>query len=170
MFEIGEYVVYGTRGVCQVEKIGEVNMGEKGKLYYTLIPVYQFGSRIFTPVDSNKVIMRTVISKKEAMKLIDDIENIETIWIIDEKTRELTYKEAVRKCDCRELVKIIKTLYVRKMFRIAEGKKVTANDEKYLKIAEDSLYGELAFPLEMDKNKVESFIIEQVRRSNKSNI
>lgn len=67
MFEIGEYVVYGMNGVCRVEEIGTMDLGgiDSDKLYYTLLPIYTKGSRVFTPVDNQKVIMRAIISKKK---------------------------------------------------------------------------------------------------------
>lgn len=166
MFEVGEYVVYGNSGVCKVEKIGTLDVGgvSKDKLYYTLTPLYLTGSKVFTPIDNEKVIMRPIISKENAMELIDDIVNVETLWIIDEKKREEVYKEAVKKCDCRELVSIIKTVYLRKQVRLAEGKKITSSDEKYFKMAEDYLFGELALPLKMDKDKIEDFIIQRIEQ------
>ena len=45
---------------------------------------------------------------------------------------------------------------------MAEGKKITSGDEKYLHLAQEYLYGELAIPLEMEKNEVEAFICARV--------
>lgn len=170
MFEVGDYVVYRNNGVCKVEDIGPMDLpgsaGSKqpaeGRLYYTLVPIYAKGSKLYTPTDNEKVIIRPVISREAADELIDNIQDIETLWITDAKRRESVYKEALLKCDCREWIKIIKTLYLHQQSRIAEGKKATASDEKYLRIAEDNLYGELAIPLKMDKDMVEEFIIERV--------
>jgi CarD family transcriptional regulator len=166
MFVVGDYIVYGNKGVCKVINVGVINsVGlPKDKLYYTLEPVYTAGSKIFTPVDNDKVKMRPVMNKEEALGLIDDIDNIDALWILDEKRREMEYKEAVGKCDCRELVRIIKAIYLRKQSRLAEGKKVTSGDEKYFKIAEEDLYGELAIPLQMEKNQVKDFVIEKVKQ------
>ena len=52
MFEPGDYVVYGMKGVCQVEEITELDMKgtAEGRLYYVLLPFFQKGSTIFTPV------------------------------------------------------------------------------------------------------------------------
>lgn len=83
----------------------------------------------------------------------------------DEKRREDIYKTALRTCDCREWIKIIKTLYLRKMSRIAEGKKVTVSDGKYLHMAEERLYEELALALDMDKDEVVEYITEHVEQS-----
>ena len=41
MFEIGEYVVCGAKGVCQIRDITHIDMSgaDKEKLYYVLAPV-----------------------------------------------------------------------------------------------------------------------------------
>lgn len=170
MFEIGDYIIYSSNGVCRVENIGPMSGVSNNKMFYTLIPVYAKGIKVFTPTDNEKVIMRRILSKEEAMALIDDINNIETLWVADDKKREVIYKESFRKCDSMEWVKIIKTLYLRKRSRIAEGKNVTSGDIKYLQMAEDNLYGELAIPLEMNKDKVEEFIISRVQFLDSENL
>ena len=42
--------------------------------------------------------------------------------------------------------------------RIAEGKKVTASDERYFHMAEESLYGEFAIALGIEREEVKDFI------------
>lgn len=164
MYKVGDFIVHGSNGVCVVDDIGNMDVPgvPSDRLYYTLRPYYIKGSTIFTPADNEKVIMRPVLSRDEALALIDEIEGIECLWVSDEKKREQQYKDAIRKCDCRELVKIIKTIYFRQQARIAEGKKITFRDEKYFAIAEDNLYGELAVSLDMDKDEVKDFIAEKI--------
>ena len=142
MYLVGEYIVYGTSGVCKVEAVGSMQMSgvNKDKLYYTLAPLY-------------------------SKELIEQIPTIELLWVADEKKREDIYKTALRTCDCREWIKIIKTLYLRKISRIAEGKKVTVSDGKYLHMAEERLYEELALALDMDKDEVVEYITEHVEQS-----
>jgi len=163
MFKVGEYVVYGTNGVCKVESIGTLNMGMGDREYYTLAPVYEKKSKLFTPVDNQKIIIRPVLTKQETDELIDEIENIDLLCVEDEKKREETYKEAMRTCDSKQWVKIIKTLYLRKQDRLSQGKKATSSDEKYLHMAEQNLYGELAFSLNIPKEDVEHFITERIQ-------
>lgn len=165
MFEVGDYIVYGNNGVYKVDEIGSMNIQgiSKERLYYTLIPVYAKESRVFTPTDNEKVMMRPIISKEEAWALIDDIKNIEVLDFINEKQKENVYKEALRTCDCRELIKIIKTVYLTRQSRIAEGKKLTMSDKKYLDIAEESLFGEFALPLEMEKGELQEFLMNKLK-------
>ena len=165
MFKKGEYIVYGTSGVCQVEDITTMDMRgvPADRLFYVLAPSSQKGGKIFTPVDNEKTSMRRVITRDEASRLIDEIPKIEELWISNEKLREAQYKECMRSCDCKEWIKIIKTLYLRKRARSAQGKKITSTDEKYLRMAEEYLYSELEIPLGIPKEKVEEYITGRIR-------
>ena len=74
------------------------------------------------------------------------------------------YKEALKSCDCRKLIRIIKTLYDRKMDRIRDGKKVTVVDERYFRQAEEQLYGELAFAMEMERSQMGDYLVERISK------
>lgn len=165
MFQTGDYIVYGSRGVCRIKDIGTLDFlgKEKKKLYYTLVPYYVEGSVVYAPVESNGIVMRPIMSKEEVMELINEIPQIEELWIKDEKSRELAYKEAVKSCDSRELIRIIKTIYNRGKSRMAEGKRMTESDNKYFKLAEENLYAEMAVTLHMNKEDVKKFVIEHVK-------
>lgn len=94
MFQAGDFIVYGSTGVCLVEKVGPVEIPgvSKDKLFYTLSPCYESKSKIFTPVDNQKVVMRPVLSREQALQLIDGIKEIRLLGISDEKKREEEYK------------------------------------------------------------------------------
>ncbi len=154
--------MYGNTGVCKIEDIGPLSIGNSDKEYYTLVPVYGRNSKLYTAVDSDKVVIRPIMTKQESDALINEMEEIDALRIGDEKRREEIYKETMRTCDCKEWVRIIKTLYSRKMDRLSRGKKVTSSDERYLQMAEENLFGELAFSLQMPKEKVGEFIGEKI--------
>lgn len=160
MFEVGDYIIYGSNGVCKITNIGPMKMPgmTSTKLYYTMVPCYIKGSEIFTPVDNERVVMRPVMTKKEAEKFVKGIGKIKPITIIEDKRRELEYKAAVYSCDPETLVGLIKTIYIRMEERLEEGKKVTSSDSKYFKMSEESLYGELAISLDMEKDEVKDYI------------
>jgi len=164
LFDKGEYIVYGTTGVCLVKDIITMDRDDvpKDKLYYVLEPVCTTGSRIMTPVEGNKNVMRRILTKAEAYQLIDGIKKVEQLWVADEKQRELKYKEALRTCDCRQWIGIIKTLYLRKKDRMVHGKRLTEVDERYMKKAKENLYGELSIPLGIPVAEVEKFITSRI--------
>lgn len=163
MFEKGEYIVYGFTGVCRVEDITTINMNgaNRDRLYYVLEPV-NTGGRIYTPIDNNKTVMRRILTQEEAEELINQVLDIGHLWVQDEKAREESYRTALKNCDCREYIRMIKTLYVQQQERSARGRKMSAMDHKYLKMAEDSLYSELSIPLGIPKEYMEDYITERV--------
>lgn len=164
MFNKGEYIVYGTTGVCLVKDIITMDREDvpRDKLYYVLEPNAATGGKIMTPVEGNKNIMRRVLTKDEAYQLIDGIKDVEKLWVADDKQRELKYKEALKTCDCKEWIGIIKTLYLRKKDRLIHGKRLTEVDERYMKKAKENLYGELSIPLGIPAAEVEKFITSRI--------
>lgn len=164
MFQKDEYIIYGTTGVCKVLDVTPVDMdgAAKDSLFYILQPYLNKTSRIFVAVDNQKTIMRRILSKEEVNELITEITEIEELWIESDKMREQCYKDCIRSCDSREWIRIIKTLYRRRQQRTAKGKKITATDEKYLRLAEDNLYTEFSIPLQIPKDEMEAYITEQI--------
>ena len=166
MFETGEYVVYGRTGICQVTGVTTMRVdGSSGeKLYYVLRPGGETDGKIFTPVEGGKQVLRGIITREEAERLIDEIPSIETLSIENEKFREDSYKKCIRTCECRDLLRIIKTIYVRKQARLSHGKKTTATDERYLKLAEDHLYSEFSMLLDIPKEHMADYIEQRVHQ------
>lgn len=164
MYQKGQYIIYGIRGVCEVTDVITIDRpdGPKGRLYYELRPYYQKDSKIVAPVDSEKTITRPLLSREEAMKLINSISEVSEMEVINDKQREERYKEALKTCDCRVWVSMIKTLYLRRKDRLEQGKKMTDLDERYFKTAEDNLYSELALSLGMPREEMAGYITERV--------
>lgn len=156
--------MYGGTGVCEVLDVATIDYEgmPKDRLYYILHPYDKKAGKIFTPVDNNKTPMRSIISKEDARELIDSISSQGSLWIADERMREKCYKECIKNSDCKELSQIIKTLYLRKQERVAQGKKITALDERYLKLAEDVLFSELSFSLEIPRDEIKEYIEERI--------
>lgn len=166
MFKKGEYVVSGNKGVCIVEDITPLNISgvDKEREYYILKPVYMTGSTIYVPVDTADGSLRRVLSREEADRLIRGIPEIPLITISNDKLLEQEYRGCMRTNDCAEWIRIIKTIYLRKQKRIAAGRKVTALDAKYYRLAEDNLYGELAISLQLPRGEVESYITREMEK------
>lgn len=162
MFQVDEYVIHMTGGICKVKAIEPLNMSgaDKDRDYYLLVPIKERGSKVYVPTDNESAIRR-VYTPEEARKLIDDIPLIDEIMIENEKLRETRYREVIKSCDLRDLVGIIKNLNGRRLRRISEGKKSTATDDKYYKIAEENLYSELAFALNIQRDELKKVISQK---------
>lgn len=164
MFQKGEYVVSGNKGVCVVDDITTLDISgvDKEREYYILKPVYMAGSTVYVPVDTADNSMRRVLSREEADKLISEIPEIPLISISNDKLLEQEYRGCMKTNDCAEWIRIIKTIYLRKQKRIEAGRKVTAVDAKYFRLAEDNLYGELAISLQMPRGEIEDYITREI--------
>lgn len=163
MYKIGEYVISTNNGICKIEDITHPDfVSEKDKMYYEILPVGEAKTKLYVSVDKASDRIRKVMTEEAATKLIDEIPTIDETWIDNDKQREMKYKEAIYSGKPELLVSIIKTMYFRKMKRTATGKKNTLVDERYFKMAEEHLYGELAFALGKEKDDMEQLITERI--------
>ena len=162
MFQINDLVVYGKNGVCSVKGIGTLSLINNDRIYYTLVPVYNKEEIIYAPVENGRIVMREVISREDAKELIDIFPDLEETVVANERDRENCPRKYTRPdYFLSERMDMIKTIYNRKCKRISEGKKVTVVDEKYFRQAEEQLFGELAFALDVDKTKISEMISER---------
>ena len=164
MFQIGEKVVCGSKGVCRVENITTLNISgiDKQRVYYILKPLYMAASTVYVPADHAMEAMRPVLSEDAARDLVERIPQLTLIHVENEKLLEQEYKACLRTDSCAEWLRIIKTTRARKERRQEAGRKMTAVDARYLKIAQDCVYGELAVALSVPREKVEEFVEEQM--------
>lgn len=161
MFEVGQFIVYGTSGVCRVDAVGKPAFTEKEeKLYYTLLPV-NGTETIYIPVDS-PVFMRPVISREQAEELISAIPDIEEDEPDTHSARLISehYQAALQSHDCHDLIQLIKTVYAKSR---RSGRSVSQIDQRYRKRAEDLLHGELAIALGIPASEVPQYIARSIK-------
>jgi len=165
MYKVGDLVVYGNTGVCRVTEIAERSPKEAGEeqLFYVLKPLYQ-NCTIFTPVNNPKVLMRPIITRNEAERLIDMIPAIHAEIYHCRITNKLAehYNELLKTSDCLDLLKLCKSLYTKKRILEKENRKFGTVDERFMKRAEELLFGELAAALDIDKEQVPAYIAERM--------
>ncbi len=156
-YQVGDYLMHENSGVCRVAEIVEMALSGKGteKLYYTLTPVFQKGSQVFTPVEDSRVRVRDVKPREEIEALLDQIADLEVIWEDNDRVRAEKFKEHMAMFEPLELARVVKTVHVRKQIRIRQGKKVMSSDEKVLQIAGKKLFEEMAFALDEEITAVE---------------
>ena len=166
MYQIGDLILYGGTGVCRVTDVVSRKAGrtEPERLYYVLAPLYQTGT-ITTPVDNGKVFTRPVISRDEAMDLIDQIPSIQPEVYYNQNLQQLEnhYKTAMEGHDCLSLLRLTMSTYRKKVEREEKKLKFGAVDRRYMERAENLLYGELAVALGIARDSVQDFIAQRLR-------
>ena len=163
MFRTGELVLYGGTGVCRVEDIVQKELPDGTRDYYVLQPLYQ-DCVISTPVNSTKVFIRSVITREQAEELIDKIPSVKAKAYHNRVLRQLAehYEQSLKSHDCEDLVKLTMSIYAKKQDMIRQNRKFGAVDERFMKRAEELLFGELGAALGIDKDEVPDYIAARV--------
>lgn len=165
MFKVGEYIIY-KRDLCKVKGIEQSPI--TGEDYYSLLPVQDESLSIKVPTNNKLGNLRYPITKKEAEELIKKIPNIEPIKVND-KSQDNAYKELMKTNNHEDLIKIIKTTYLRNELRLNQGKKITNQNQLYFEQAEKYLYNELGYALEKDYEECKKYIIEKLTEISREN-
>ena len=163
MFNVDDYIMYGKTGVCKVVDItNEKFINVEKRKYYILSPIYNNDTVIKIPLDNDKVPMRKVISKGDMTALINDIPNMEILWIDDEKKRIAQFETMLKSGQCEELIKLIKSIKFSKKYARSIGKKLEQPDRDIMKEAERLLTEEFAIILNVYPNEASSYILSQI--------
>lgn len=154
MYNIGDYLVY-KRDVCKVVSIKENYY--KGNTYYELVPILDNTLKNLIPI--NNKFIRNVITKDEALKIIEQIKDIKPLDISD-KQIENEYKKLLDSSNHIDLIKIIKTTYLRNKKRLDEKRKISEKDKNYFDKAEKILYSEFSIALNLSMEDTKDYIIK----------
>ncbi len=158
MFKINDYVVY-KKDTCKIVDIKENHFNNQN--YFVLIPIYDDSLKIDVPIDNRCGYLRKIITKDELEKIINDIPNIEIIENND-KMIESEYRNLLNSNKHCDLIKIIKTTYLRNKERLDNNKKIRDKDLQYFELAEKYLYNEFSIVLNLTYEETKNFVINKV--------
>lgn len=156
MYKINEKILY-KRDVCIIKEIKEKYVNDQDYLFLT--PISDQSLIIKIPKNSNFI--RPLPTKEEVLDLIDSIPNIKEIDK-DDKMLENLYKELLSTEELSDLIRIIKTCYIRNKKRVDSGKKIGDKDDTYFKKAENYLYTTLSIPLNLSYDECKEYIIKTI--------
>ncbi|MBQ3529799.1 MAG: CarD family transcriptional regulator [Oscillospiraceae bacterium] len=167
MYQINDVIIYGTQGVCKITGTEEKMISGKKKTYFVLQPVNDQGSTIFVPTDNPLVLnkMRRLLTKGEIHKLIDSMGSEDAIWVANENERKELYRSILAKGDHLELIQMIKAIYAHKKEREAQGKRLHMSDDRFFKDAEQILYNEFQYVLDLgSKADLMTYILARLEK------
>ncbi len=148
MFEIGEKVVYGVLGACEITDISTPPIkGIEGE-YYFLQPLYDSKGIVYSPVESKTTLaMRDIVTEKEAQHLLNKAKNCKVDVELNEKIYPSEYDNIVKSQDLEELMHMVRYLYNIKNERAKDLRKMKSIDARMLTLSKKLLYGEMAVAL-----------------------
>lgn len=156
MYKEKDKLVY-KKEVCQVLEVNKSFINNID--YYTLAPIDDNSLKIQIPTNSNSI--RNLVSKEDIELIIAKIPFIDIIKC-DSKNLENEYKKLMQDGTHENLIKIIKTTYLRNKERMDNNKKTTDKDNYYFNQAEKYLYNEFSQVLNLTYDQTKEYIINKL--------
>ncbi len=158
MFKIGDVVVYKNSTICQITGTEKIKLGKENKDYFILNYYYRdVPTRIMLPVDNCSQI-RNVMSKEQALSLIELMPKSKNIWVNDNKIRKERFSKIIENNNKEEMCSLLHTLYFKKMELENNRKSLNMTDKGFFESTEEIIFGELAASLGIGINEVLPYI------------
>lgn len=165
MYQVGDQVVYGVHGVCNVVDQEERLIDRKRVTYLALEPVGQGGSKYLVPTHNAAAMakIRKMLSREELEAMMASEAVLADGWIRDENLRKQTYRELIGSGDRMRLMQMVRTLYRHRKAQAAAGKKCHLCDENFLRDAEKLLVGEFSIVLDLEPEQTKQYIRSKLK-------
>lgn len=137
------------------------------KTYYVLKPVQGQGATIFAPVDHENVRrkMRRLLSQEQIDHIIDTLPPEPEALPEKDSDRKELYRQLLAGSDPAQLMNMIQSVYLRRKQRLAEGKRLHMVDEYFFKDAEQILYNEIQYVLQLEsKEALMDYIVSRMEK------
>ena len=164
MYKAGQLVIYNGEGVCRVEAVGIPKLtGMDTKCdYYTLRSIGR-NITIYIPVNTSAY-MRPVMTKTQVHDFIRQMPQIEAfpmqgtgVWV-----QRDCYTAALQSHSCTELVRLLKTIYLKQNASEAANRHLGRMDEEYRKRAEEILYTEFSVVLGIPVADIPDYLVHTI--------
>ena len=164
MYKVDDMVMYGSFGICKVTAIEKRDLTGEEQEYYILKHIYTDKNIFYVPTNNDKALskMHPICSKAEVDELISHMNSEGLIWIDNDIKRKEEYSRIIKDADKHEIIRLIKTLYLRRKELAESGKKLRSTDENYRSLAENMLFEEFAYALDIDKSEVVEYIEKHI--------
>ncbi len=166
MYQVGQKVVYGIHGVCDILDI-EVRSIDRQKIaYFVLEPLEQPGARYYIPKDNPAALSKLspLLGRQELEALIAECDPSGNSWIADENQRKQRYRELIGSGDRRGLVVMVHTLHMHKKKQAELGRKFHLCDENFLRDAEKLLCSEFSLVLNLSREETAAYLKQHFRQ------
>ena len=164
MYSIGDKIMYSSFGICKVTAIEKRNLTGEEQEYYILKHINSEKNIFYVPTNNDTALskMHPICSKAEVDELISHMNSEGLIWIDNDIRRKEEYSRIIKDADKHEIIRLIKTLHLRRKELAESGKKLRSTDENYLSLAENMLFEEFAYALDIDRSEVVEYIEKHI--------
>lgn len=161
----GQYVVYGTNGVCHVDDVCEMAFpaGQEKKPYLLLRPLSDNASVIYLPSENQTLVekLRPTLTRRESEALLASANERQLEWIEDRKLRIGTFRDMIQQSHPVQLLSLVRCVCARRDELATQNKKLASADREAMEAALKAVCEELVFSLERPREE----IIEQIEKT-----
>lgn len=161
MFHPGDIVSYGTNGVCEITEQKRIRLAGQPRDCLILKPVYDHSMTICVPCSSKVLLdrMRPLPTKEELLAMLHEPAPVHEP---DADARKEKYRQALQSGDRHDLLRMVRDIHAQHQTRKAQGKGLSAFDDRALREAQNLLHSEFAYILGIDPNAVPQFIAAEL--------
>lgn len=159
-YKVGDMVVYGADGLCEVEGITTKEFGKDTIEYYVLRQIERQNSVNYVPVNNEKSVgkMRHILNADEIKEVLRNLKEKDEPWIENNRDRHLAFKEIILYGDGKDMIRLARQLHLKKKEQESLNRKLHAMDAKVLKDVENIIFEEISYVMEIPRDKVMDFI------------
>ena len=164
MFNVGHMVMHPNAGVCKIDEIRKQKFAKmEEQLYYILKPVYDNQSSIiYVPVNSDRIVLRRLLSVDDIKTLIHSVSLDQPLWIENDTKRNEKFKTILNSGDHVKIIQLIIEIHGQDIEKKKAGKKLHMADSRIMQEAEKMIHQEFAYSLNLDIDEVASYIMEEL--------
>ncbi len=161
-FRKGDPVIYGSNGICMVADVTTQASapGAEARTYYILSQENNRCLTIAVPTDNLALVsrMRRILTREEIDALLAEAKGQTLPWIPDRRVRADTFHAILTAGMHRDLLLMIRCLYLQRQTLLQSGKRLNVADESTLKAAEKLVTEEFSYALEIEPHAVGDYI------------
>ena len=161
-FDVGQYVVYGTNGICIVDSIELMSFtpGQPKEMYYVLRQNKHSETCFFVPFKNEALLskLREPMRREDIEDMLMGLADDDVKWVSDRRARGDYFKSILNEGVSGHLLNMIICIYEKKRELARQGKKLSVTDTTTLRSAEKLLEEEFAWALEITPQEVPAFI------------
>ena len=160
-YKLNQQVMHFREGLSVISELKEM----EGTKYFIVTPLHEGGEKIYVPVERADAVLRPIISKKEVPELVRYMAGVTPEYFSNTKQRRDVFKRRLGSGDIHDLAYLAMLLYFfRNPEEIETPVKFGPADVDMLKYATRTLYDELSIALKMDREEVEEYIIQEIKK------
>ena len=161
MLKQGDYIYYADSGVCRIDTIGTLDFVDNEEPYYSMSVLHSpFHEQLYVKVSSGADRIRPLLNETQAQQLIDQIDRIPSIPGVTERNKERLYQNMIAEGNCKNCLKVIRTINRRNHERKSRGLSPLSAEQKYLSKATALASEELSHVLDVAYEHMEKWLGE----------